>query len=60
MAHTTESDLRDIATLVAEIIRRMGSAYGSGAEWSRDTQEAVHIMERANLRYLDPAALDEK
>lgn len=37
--------IRDLAMLTAEIIRRMGAAYGSPEDWRRDITKAVGIME---------------
>jgi uncharacterized protein YheU (UPF0270 family) len=46
MQLATSTDIRDLATLVAEIIRRMGADYGSSEDWRRDITTAVRIMER--------------
>ena len=43
-------DIRDLASLLIEVIRRSGAAYGSREDWRRDIMEADRIMERANLR----------
>jgi hypothetical protein len=42
-------DMRDLASLVAEIIRKMGAAYGPPEEWRRDITKAVKIMEHNNV-----------
>lgn len=41
--------IRDLASLVAGIIQRMGASYGSGDDWQRDFIVAVKIMEQANV-----------
>jgi hypothetical protein len=38
--------IRDLASLVAEVIRRAGASYGSPDDWRRDITTAVKIMER--------------
>ena len=43
-------DLRDLASLVAQLIRKMGAAYGPPDEWRRDITTAVKIMERNQER----------
>jgi len=40
--------LRDLATLQAGTIQKMGAAYGSSEDWRRDFTEAVKIMEAAS------------
>ncbi len=42
-------DIRDLAMLVANIIRRMGADYGSPEDWRLDITAAVQIMERNNI-----------
>jgi len=49
MTKQEAEDVRDLATLVYEVIRRMGAAYGSPEDWRRDLTTAVKIMERANV-----------
>ena len=41
-----QADVQLLAGLVAEIIRRMGSAYGTAAVWHADFTIAVQIEER--------------
>jgi hypothetical protein len=41
---TTEA-IRDLASLTAEVIRRMGATYGDAATWRADITRAVKIME---------------
>jgi len=48
-------DVRDLATLVYEVIRRMGAAYGAPDDWRRDLTTAVKVMERANAAALGGA-----
>lgn len=52
-----DQDTRDIASFIAEIIRRMGAAYGDAEAWRRDYTAAVEIMNRASRR-LQRATLD--
>ena len=52
---TTTEQVRDLATLLAEVIRRMGAAYGSTDDWHRDYTHAVKIMESANVACNDGA-----
>jgi hypothetical protein len=40
-----EKHISDLAVLVAEIIKRMGAAYGSPDDWRRDITTAVKIYE---------------
>jgi hypothetical protein len=40
--------IQELATLVAEIIRRMGASYGSAEDWRADFRRAVKIMEEAS------------
>ena len=41
--------IRDLASLMAEMIRRMGASYGSAEEWREGITLAVRIMERASV-----------
>ena len=41
---------RDMAMLLAEVIRRMGASYGSADDWRRDVTTAVRVMELAARR----------
>jgi hypothetical protein len=41
--------IRDLASLTAEMIRRMGASYGSAEEWREGITLAVRIMERASV-----------
>ena len=50
-------DIRDLAMIVAEVIRRMGAAYGSPDDVRRDFSTCVTIMEQ-NQNF--PALLEEK
>ncbi len=43
-------EIRDLASLVAEIIRRMGAAYGSAEDWREGFTVAVKILESASTR----------
>ena len=45
-----DKDIRDLASLLAQVVRRAGAAYGSPEDWHRDFTEALRIMERANVR----------
>ena len=45
-----DKDIRDLASLLANVIRRMGASYGSQDDWRRDITAAVQIMERADQR----------
>lgn len=49
-------DIRDLATILAEVIRRMGASYGSREDWRIDLAKCVSIMEH-NQNY--PAMLEE-
>jgi len=55
MTKQEAEDVRDLATLVYEVIRRMGAAYGSPEDWRRDLTTAVKVMERANAAALGGA-----
>lgn len=41
-----KAEIIELATLIAETIRRMGAAYGSADEWRRDVTRAVRVAER--------------
>ena len=62
---TVNEKIRDLASLLAESIRRQGAAYGSLDDWRRDITAAVKIMEEANIgidierRHLDPGLADD-
>lgn len=47
-AHSLSVDqaLIELATLLAEVIRRMGAAYGSSEDWRRDLTRCVKIHEQ--------------
>jgi len=49
MTKQEAADLRDLASLVIEVIRRMGASYGSSDDWRRGISTAAAIMERANV-----------
>ena len=46
----SDKDIRDLAELVADIIRRMGASYGTPRDWRQDFTRAVKIMEKAHVR----------
>jgi hypothetical protein len=52
MTKQEAEDVRDLASLVYEVILRMGAAYGGPEDWRRDLTTAVKIMERANVAAL--------
>lgn len=53
-------DVRDLASLLAEVIRRAGAAYGSPEEWRRDITVAVKIMERNHRDVTETEARETK
>ena len=54
-----DEEIRDLASLLAEVIRRAGAAYGSPQDWRRDFTQAVKISDSAHLRSRKKAAKDD-
>ena len=50
--YTEKEAIRELATLLAEVIRRMGASYGSPEAWRTDITRAVKVFE--DLKYIKP------